>query len=402
MVDSFGEALRQLRQDRGWSLAQLARHLSWSKPLVGAVETGRAHPSVEFAIKCDQVFGSTPIMATLCGLSGEDHDMNRRALLGGFSAAVGIGAISSYAALADVIRMDMQEAAGVQEDWDAVIAGYQHRLVTEPSSTFGDELLASMLSARQMMTERRDPDALKASAYLSMIYGIWMGYNGSIGTGQNFYRTAAVLGERSGDPDTHVWVLARTASAGPYQGLARSQTQDKIDQALALAGDKASAGALEAHAASVHLAALTGDLKGGRESVRRMWDIAHRLPSSPTGAGPEQRTVSFSAYLEGKLGSIMDSANAMEKADQSLLHLPQWHSEARLYYALCIVRHGHFEQGLRIALDAARSLRYSVRVIQLGVDDVLMALPLDYRSDLAEELNRHGTTGPKPWELITT
>lgn len=402
MVDSFGEALRELRQERGWSLAQFAEKILWSKANCGAVETGRQRPTAQFAAACDHLFGTTPILSTLCGLTGEDDDMRRRALLNGFAAAVGVGALSSYTALAEVIRQQVQEAAGVQQDWDTIIADFQRRLVIEPSSSFGDELLANMLSARQQMSERRDADATRASAYLGLIYGLWMGNLGNVATGHNFYRTAALLADRCGDKATQVYVLARTAAGGPYQGLSRATTEIHLGRALALAGDQPSEGALEAHAAAVQLAALTGDLAGGRTAIQRMWEITDRLhPTIDGSPGPAQRTVSFAAYLAGRLGSMSDAEQAQSEADMVLGHLPLWHAETKLYYALAMIRHGRVEQGLEVALDAARSLHYSVRVIRLGVDDVLLALPPGYRSALSDELRQHGTTGPKPWELVS-
>lgn len=399
MVDSFGDALRQLRQDRGWSLGQLAREMAWSKSGVGMFETGERRASLEFAKVCDQVFGTAPFFTTLCGVDGEDMDMRRRALLGAFTVAAGVGATTSLGALSEVIRINMQEAADVPEDWDAVITDYQQRLVNEPSAVFGDQLLVSMLVARQLMSERRDPEAIRASAHLGLLYGIWMGYNGSLNTGRNYYQTAAALAERSDDVDTQVYVLARAASGGPYQGLSIATTQRIVDKALALAGDRASTGALEAHAAQVHLAALCGNLDGGRAAVNQMWELANRLPPTTDGPGPAQRTASFAAYLEGRLGGMADAEKTRRQADMVLAEVPQWHADAKLYYARAMVRHGDHEGGLGYALQTVQALQFPHRVLRLGVDDVMQALPLGYRSDLADALRPLGTTGPKPWEL---
>jgi len=400
MVDRFGEALRQLRKDRGWSLAQLAQHVRWSKSVLADIETGLQQPSVEQALACDRVFETFPILTTLCGLERKDDDVRRRALMSGFAAAMGVGALTSLAAFAEVIRLDVQEAAGIEQDWDAEIRSFQRRLVTAPSATFGDELLASTLTARQRMTERRDPDATRASAHFGLLYGIWMGYLGNINTGQNQYRTAALLAERSGDRNTQVYVLARIASGGPYQGLSRAETENNIAQALALAGDRPSTGALEAHAATVHLAALTGDLASGRSAMQRMQQLLDRLDEPPDEPAPAQRTASFAVYLEGRLGTLNDAQRAIDRARPLLAPLPQWQEEAQLYWALALIRHGLAEEGLQTALAAVRSVPYPIRTLRLGVDDVLRTLPPGYRSELSEELRQHGTTGPKPWELI--
>lgn len=399
MVDSFGEALRQLREERGLSLAQLAKRVAWSKSLVGLIETGVRRASAEFAQACDLALDSAPILTTLCGLDGEENSMRRRALMGGLATALGLGALGSFQAIAEAIRQDLEEAADVPQDWDAKVVAFRRRFVTDPSAVFGDELLASMLLARQQVSERQDPDALRASANLALLYGLWMGNLGNMRTGLNFFRTAHSLALRSGDQPTQIYVMARTASAGPYQGLSRVVTEENIDGALALAGSRPSAGVLEAHAAAVHLAALSGDLAGGRDAVDRMWRVADAL-DVPDGPGPAQRAALFSGYLEGRLGSLRDAERAWGRAQEQLAGLPQWLIDAKMYYALALVRHGDPRSGVQTALTAAQDLRYSNRVIRLGVDDVLGALPAGYRDDAVDELAAHGTTGPKPWELV--
>lgn len=399
MIDTFGEALRQLREERGWSLEQLAAKVSWSKAAVGLIETGRRRAGAQFATACDQALETTPILLTLCELDSQEDIVRRRALLGGLTVALGVGALTSYRSVAEVIRLDMLEAAGVPQDWDQLIASYQERLVTEPSAVFGDELLASMLTARYQMSEKPTADRIRASAHLSLLYGLWMGNLGNVSTGHNFYRAAEVLADRCQDRQTQVYVLARTAAGGPYQGLTRAQTEQKITAALELAGSSASAGVLEARAAMAQLAALTGDLAGGRAAIDQMWQLAERLATPASGPSPAARAASFAAYLEGRLGSLSDAERAWNTAQQELAQLPQWLAEAKLYFAMGMIRHGDVTGGLDTALAAARSLRYSVRVIRLGVDDVLTVLPVGYRDDRVAELATHGTTGPKPWEL---
>lgn len=400
MVDSLGTALRQLREDRGWSLATFAAKVRWSKPVIAAVETGRQRPTAEFVLACDVALGSTPILSTLYGLTGEDNEMRRRVLLQGLTAALGVGAVSSFAALSDILRIDMQEAAGMTEDWDAVIGDFRRRLVIEPNAMFGDELLASMLTARHRVAERADVEATRAAAHLGLLYGIWMGYHSNINTGRNHYRTAGLLAQKSRDLDTQVYVLGRTASAGPYQGLTIGETQAKIDEALALASQRPSEGLVEVYAAQVHLAALREDLPAGQAAVAQMWEVAGRLPETTEGPGPAQRAASFDAYLHGRLGSVRDAEVALRQATHVLRHLPEWLAESRLYYSRALVRHGDLDGGVDTALAAARTLRYSNRVIRLGVEDVLQALPPGYETEQVAQLRQQGTTGVKPWELV--
>lgn len=396
MVDSFGMVLRQLRQDKRWSTTQMAARLGWSQSFVSLIESDRRAVTWEFAAACDELFKTAPFLTTLCGCEGEDHEMQRRALLTAFIATAGIGATASLAAMSERIRMEFD----VTEDWDTKINDYRRRLVLEPTAVFGDQLLASMIVARQMMSEKRDPDAIRASAHLGLLYAVWMGFNNNLGTSQNYFKTAAAFAERSGDLDTHVYVLARTASSGPYQGFSRRETEENSQHALAIAGDRPSEGAIEAYAALVHLAALNGDLTGGRVAVRKMYEIAERLSETREGAGPMQRAASFNAYLEGKLGTMLDAEKAYSQAKMVLGHLPTWMADADLYYALAKVRHHHPREGVEHALTTMSALQYPHRVLRLGVDDVLRATPSGYRSDAAEALRRHGSVGPKPWELM--
>ena len=49
--------LRELRGERGWTQAQLARALEVSRPTVNASETGKFDPSLPLAFKASRLFG---------------------------------------------------------------------------------------------------------------------------------------------------------------------------------------------------------------------------------------------------------------------------------------------------------------------------------------------------------
>ncbi|HCK4324302.1 TPA: helix-turn-helix transcriptional regulator [Pseudomonas aeruginosa] len=49
--------VRELRAERGWSQAELARKLEVSRQTVNAIETGRYDPSLPLAFKLARVFG---------------------------------------------------------------------------------------------------------------------------------------------------------------------------------------------------------------------------------------------------------------------------------------------------------------------------------------------------------
>lgn len=51
--------LRDLRAERGWSQADLARHLEVSRQTVNAIEVGRYDPSLPLAFRIARLFDRT-------------------------------------------------------------------------------------------------------------------------------------------------------------------------------------------------------------------------------------------------------------------------------------------------------------------------------------------------------
>ncbi|MFJ4921828.1 helix-turn-helix transcriptional regulator [Streptomyces sp. NPDC088725] len=57
-VAAFGERLRRLRDERGWTQDDLAERMGYSGTHISAVETGRRSPTARFANTADKVFGT--------------------------------------------------------------------------------------------------------------------------------------------------------------------------------------------------------------------------------------------------------------------------------------------------------------------------------------------------------
>ncbi|THA32478.1 XRE family transcriptional regulator [Streptomyces sp. A1277] len=57
-VAAFGERLRRLRDERGWTQDELADLMGYSATHISAVETGRRPPTLRFANRADRVFGT--------------------------------------------------------------------------------------------------------------------------------------------------------------------------------------------------------------------------------------------------------------------------------------------------------------------------------------------------------
>ncbi|MEV5408942.1 helix-turn-helix transcriptional regulator [Thermopolyspora sp. NPDC052614] len=71
ILSYFGSELRRYRVGKGWSQEELGKRMLYSTSLVGLVETAKRPPSIEFARKCAEVFG-TDTFVRLHALIGKE------------------------------------------------------------------------------------------------------------------------------------------------------------------------------------------------------------------------------------------------------------------------------------------------------------------------------------------
>ncbi len=57
LVQTFGTAVRQLREGRGWSQEQLSEHANLNRSYVGEIERGQVIPSIVTAEKLARALG---------------------------------------------------------------------------------------------------------------------------------------------------------------------------------------------------------------------------------------------------------------------------------------------------------------------------------------------------------
>ncbi|MGH3912099.1 MAG: helix-turn-helix domain-containing protein [Pseudonocardiaceae bacterium] len=404
MAETFGQVLRSVREAAGLSLAGLAARTNYHKSEVGHVETGKRRASVDLAASCDHVLGTFPLLCTVVEMDeGQGAQVKRRALLATIKAAVSVAGIGSASALANIVRHGLLDSVGAVEDWDAVVEDFSRRLVTDPSADYGGALLAQLMVARQQNIDLgTTADRLRATAQLGQLYGLWLGNRGDVVSAHGWYRSAAMVADRSGDSLTRIFVRGRTLSRGIYEGYTARETMEGVDAALNISR-KPCLGALEAYSALVHVHGLTEDLRSGRAAVANMQRVTDLLPDSETRkvAGPVERTASFRNYLECRVGSRRDADRAFTEVDPVLRPVPVWHADARVYYGRALVKDGDVAEGVRLALDAAKGFGQDVRVVGVGVRDVLSVIPKGYRSDQLDELKIYAAVGPTPWEITS-
>lgn len=392
MVDSFGAALRSLREAHDMSQRGLATKGFLSKSLVAAVEAGTKPPSADFAAACDVVFGTTPLLATLAAIGGDD--VRRRALLAHAGSAATLGAAGS---LAELVRAGLLDLVEVTPDLDALVAEYRHRLTVDGSTQFGSSLLAQLMVLRQRLQESGGSAELRrAVAGLGQVYGLWLGNTGDLLAANGWYYTAGVLAASSGDQQLTSYVVGRAASRGIYEGWTVRRTMDDAERALALAKGAPWDGALEAYAAEVHVHALTGDTRAGRRAVGSMRAIAEQTGDQAAVA----RTTALDVFAESRYGTVESTQRAFEAARSALGPHPLWLAETRVYLGRAHTAAGDVDHGAGLALRAIASNAASIRVVGVAVRDLVHAAPADTRSDALSELARYADPAPGPWETL--
>ena len=399
MLDSFGAALRSLRERKGWSLQALAQRTSYVKSYLSQLETGGRAPTRDVAAACDAALGSSPLLAVLWEIERSD-DMHRRALLTGSFAAVAGGLLATTdttAALAATLDAGLRSAAGTDTDWDAVAADFTRRHVLNPGPELGHEL-AGQLAVAQHLVAAGNRDAARGAAQLALVYALWLGDADRVPTAHALYATSAVLADRSEHRQTMALVRSRAASRGLYEGWTAARAQTAIDEALAI--DAGGAAGLEAYGAQVHLAALTGRTADAERAVAAMFDLAERLPDAD-GPSAYRRAVSFATYVASRCGTLRDAQVAYDVAARELAAVPLWLADATVYYARAQIAAGDVTGGAECALQAMRQLGATTRILGIGVRDALSVVPLQRRGDeVIGELAAYASPGPVPWESV--
>jgi transcriptional regulator with XRE-family HTH domain len=394
---SPGEVLRQLRQAAGHSLGTLAKLTNMHPTMISHLERGARPMRPRHAAILDKALDTVPVLQSL--VTEEEGDgMDRRAMLWGFAAAASVSAATGRATLDELLRAGLLDAVELPEDWDPVLTEMQRRLVMAPDGEFGAALSAKLLVVRQAIADHGRADDVRAAALLSLFYGLWQGNGGHFSAATDWYRTAAALARKSRDDATHTYVLGRSASRAVYEGMSRGEVTDLAEQALAVT-DRPTLGGLEARSALAGVAAMTGDLDGGREQVQAMRRLADQLPDDgPTGAYP--RTVNFDIFVEARVGTPKSVERAQDEAEIALARTPLWLAESRVYYALSMARAGYVRGAAKIALDAIQTVPWSVHTLAMAASDVLTAVPRDDRTDEVMELRRYASPTPGPWETL--
>jgi transcriptional regulator with XRE-family HTH domain len=391
-VQNWGELLRQLRTDAGLTQTALARKTNVAKSTLSMIETGDRSAHVDFALACDQALGTSPLLVMVLGSTGRTTAVDRRAIL----SAAGMGALG-VTPLVHLIRQGFFDDAEIDMDFDALVERYARQFTVASTARFGEALAAQLVVLRQRVKEDPSPDALRAAARLAELYGLWCGNRQDNANAGSWYATAIMLAHRSGDTHLEGYIRARTANRSIFEGTPQVVVRDRVDRVLATT-KQATAGTVEAHAAKVCLAALTGNIHAGRRSVDAMRRDLEAITSTDV-LHHHERAVFHRAYLESRAGTFADAETACNDAFECLAGLPYWYLETEMYLARAMVVDGDVQQGLAYATRALSTGPEAIGVVRVAVSDVLSVVPPGHETAV-ETLRPYASTAPGPWETI--
>jgi transcriptional regulator with XRE-family HTH domain len=145
-VAAFGERLRTLRDERGWTQDELGERLGYSGTHISAIETGRRSPTRRFASGADKAFGTGD------RLERQGTAVRTNALLEGFPEFVGREAKAAEIRLYEVgVIPGLLQAP---EYAAALVAAAVKRDAITPEQ--GDERIA-LIARRQASLNRMPP-----------------------------------------------------------------------------------------------------------------------------------------------------------------------------------------------------------------------------------------------------
>lgn len=396
-METWGEALRALREGQGFSLQALSNRVRYHKSHLSNVESGARQPSPDLAGKCDEVLGTSPLLVMLLGIE-EREDVNRRALLNAVALAAGAGNLG-VTPLGHLVRQGFWDTASTGVNYDEIVARYARQFVVNASEEFGQSLIGQLLVLRQRVLDHPAADVLRATSRLAELYGLWRGNQLDFADAANWYSTAGMLAERSGDRHLEAYVRARTANRVLFEGASYEDVADGIDRALSIT-DNASPGRVEAYAAKVCLTTVTGDLDEARRAVGAMFREIDRLRDSVDVAHLHERAMMHRAYLACRSGDLAVAEQRCGEAFKSLSELPYWKAETGLYLSRAMVAAGDVKGGTERALEAVNEVPEPIGVIRVAVRDVVEAAPDNTRTDELHELRGLASRNPGPWQTL--
>lgn len=419
-VHPFGSRLRQLRDERGWGLRQLAAMVPCTHTHIAQMERGERAPSSTMASRLDDILGAEGELAALAERRptdeadiGEEGDVYRRSVLTMLAGvpmlaaeAMHLGPLPGAEALRHNLTSLLGGPVADVAEWEETAWSYGCTYATTPPEELLSELRTDIaLAGAQLASIASGPDRHSMQRVIALMAAFMAHTVANLGNsraGLRWWRTARRFADASNDSDTRTWVRGREIVRGMYERRSLPTLLALADEASAIS-QQPGMGTGSVLAGRAQVLAMLGRAAEARQALAVVRDASDHLPATVADDAasmygwPEHRLRYTESYVFTFLGDRERAEAAQDQAFQLFPdHMFREHAQVELHRAIGLVRSGdipggveHAQQvvgrlpaGHRIAtiLELARSVEAAVppterRRPQVAALRELLALP---------------------------
>lgn len=301
----FGDLLRRLRTDRGWSLRDLAERISFKRGYIGKVEQGEKFPDRQFAELADRAVGTAGILVTAW-----ERDAERRQEAGRAGKLLVASARDSLRLIAaHEERMDL---ADLDQATRLLAVAY---LGATPVPMLQESVALRSEALRRLQQHQYRPHEL-ADLYLTIgrLQGI-LAYAaldaGDPRTAMTHAEAAWVCAERTGDNELRAWVRGTQSLIARFDG--------DYDQALGyvldgLTHETQGTGKLRLLSGYAQCQANLGDSRGANDALDLALSERDRVSTPDSVRGIFEFSEAKQRYYAGSSLIWLDGGGDAERA----------------------------------------------------------------------------------------
>jgi hypothetical protein len=205
------------------------------------------------------------------------------------------------------------------------------------------------------------------------------------------------------DIDTQILVRAWEVTSGGYERRRPDTLVVIADEAVALAGHRATAALVGLHAGRAQALARCGRHEEAVDAVREVEKITGRIPASVAAESeslwgwPEHRALHTASYVYTEAGQYDDAAAQARAHEVYPTRMARLRTQVGLHEAICLIRQRDISGGLRHAadlLDALPADQHNAILYEVGHRLMSHVPTIEKRRPEADELLQRLETGP--------
>ncbi|WP_239341045.1 hypothetical protein [Frankia sp. CiP3] len=262
----------------------------------------------------------------------------------------------------DVLLETQSVSAATVDNWESIANNYGYIALTSPPFTLLAQTMCHLNELQRTLSQRQPLDFQKRLyRVMAQLAGLIAIASNSVGQeGQEWFHTARLAADETGDRALRAWVLAYEAMSNLWYGRPVIRAVELSRMAQAIAGTTPSAAGALAAAMEARAQARLGRRQEAQAAVRRSDGIFDRLGSEDT----TPNIFGLSEHLlrmcqENALMFIGDTPAALSVQQRSF-EIPGDVIDVALVKidrSICYIRSGEPEHGCRLAGQALDELR---------------------------------------------